>query len=615
MGKEDCRFCQVACDKQHPKLNNLSAQLIQYQYVDEFYFYYSKPINNILRSQNSPDLIDFLEAMFWTDGYKEFLHSYSRKNSMHVLAAVAAKCKVDYRPNLVNHTCWEIMTKREAKHRRLGFETKISDQQGELKGMYPLRAGNMLGIGAKDQPGGFVDDNSFSTIVHDIYNPRFSSFFQSSLHSYESIKDGVKPPPSKPFPFLTQNTETLKSLKKLTKEKETGKQNPRVPELRLAETILQRERHSKAILASSMDWLKADKGSSQNSPNRNSIEESSPLKVTKKLLSRKDKESQSSTKITINKKLLKSLTSHFLASKMGTDCNLLDTNSFRKFNLPHFMISKNQKKGDKKSLKTNLPKSSRDRSTKPNRPSVVQSLEKLMKPVSIDPKLSVVLKRKNSKSKSSAGLTSKAKKNPSISGQLKDKSKRSSRTEINKMFSPKAENQRQGMKSPKIFYKPKLDKESTIEKSEFGRATFQQSFQKDQIPRSQSGNKLLGSMFLSARDQLGKTKVIRKLGNKNGGNKLFLKGEYSNKRSRNSTDTGIKVPEHILQLNKREPWEERRKTLASTLEDKIQGVKKLEKGAKMSELRLKGKESKAEKKSSRSKEFPWFFRTMTNPTN
>jgi hypothetical protein len=612
---EDCRFCQVVQDRRHPKLNNLSSQLIQYQYAEEFYFYYAKPINNILRSEHSPDLIAFLEAMFWTDGLKQFFQGYARHSSRAILAAVAVKRQVDYRPNLINHSCWEIVAKREAKHQRVGLETKASDQHGEFKGLYPLREGNMLGIGANNKQGGFVDDNSFSTIVHDIYNPHFSSFFQSSLHSYESINDCLHKPDAKKTPFLAQNTEPKVGLKKVPKLSDTGKCIPRVPELRLAETILQRERHSKAILASSMDWLKARKGSSNNSPNRESSQQNSPKKVGKKMLPRKDKESQSSTKITINKRLLKSLTSHFLTSKTRTDNNLLDTNSSRKFDLPQFMLSKQARKRDKKPSKTNLIKSSRDRSTKPKRSHLVQSLEKLINPVNFDQKISAALKRKNSKSKSSAGLSSKTKKNPSVSGHFKDKSKKSSRTAIHELFNRKIANQSQKLMSPQSFYKSKFDKESTIEKSDMARTTVQQSFQKELMPRSQSGAMFLGPLYLGARDHFTKTKEIKKLGNKNGQNKLFLKGEYSNKRVRNSTDVGTKIPEHIQQINRREPWEERRKTLASTLEDKIQGVKLLEKGAKTLQLKVMAKDAKQDKKFSRSKEIPWFFRTMTNPTN
>lgn len=73
---DSCRFCNIKVDKTCTKLNNLSAQLIEYQYLDEFYFYFAKSINEIITYTKTSDMIYYVDVIK-DNPYKEYLSTYN----------------------------------------------------------------------------------------------------------------------------------------------------------------------------------------------------------------------------------------------------------------------------------------------------------------------------------------------------------------------------------------------------------------------------------------------------------------------------------------------------------------------------------------------------------
>ena len=91
---ENCRFCSIKLDIYNPKVNNLSAQLIEYQYLDEFYFYFAKSINEIITHSKSSDTIYYRDVIK-DNPWKEYFQKKFTKEQAHKII----KSKINEYPN------------------------------------------------------------------------------------------------------------------------------------------------------------------------------------------------------------------------------------------------------------------------------------------------------------------------------------------------------------------------------------------------------------------------------------------------------------------------------------------------------------------------------------
>jgi hypothetical protein len=180
-----CRFCEVPIDKKHPKLNNLTAQLLQYHYLDEFYFYFSKPINEIIDQTRSPESLAFREMQIQITRPKLGFCYYNKKDFGHTLVKQKLKQNRAYKPLLVDSSCFKILQKNEARKKQVvkrGLED-VDEQKrfNRRRQQLPLRDDNML-----TGKNGFVDADSFDSNVFDIYNPSFSSMREVEVPEIEN---------------------------------------------------------------------------------------------------------------------------------------------------------------------------------------------------------------------------------------------------------------------------------------------------------------------------------------------------------------------------------------------------------------------------------------------
>ena len=182
-----CRFCEIPVDKVNPKQNNLTSQLIQYHYIDEFYFYFSKPINEILGQTRSPEYTAFRELQVLGSRQKLNFAFYNVKDWADVVTRRTNHKPKSPQPLLADHFLREKILKDHLKKEKLG---RILDEDDDEKKKYqrrrqqlPLRDGIVL----NDAKEGFVNLESFETKIFDIYNPEFSSMLDIKEAPMKSI--------------------------------------------------------------------------------------------------------------------------------------------------------------------------------------------------------------------------------------------------------------------------------------------------------------------------------------------------------------------------------------------------------------------------------------------
>lgn len=193
--QKNCRFCEVPVDRVLPKMNNLTAQLLQYHYIDEFYFYFSKPINEILAQSRSPEYANYREMLCEISRPKLSFSFYNKKDCSTVIQNKSRiKKKHIVAPLLKDESCFQFISKNKA--RKKNIQKRGLDEADERrkyarrKAQLPLRDGNLL---SGNQ--GFVDAEAYDSKLYDIYNPSFSSvkstdnpafknlFYDKALHS------------------------------------------------------------------------------------------------------------------------------------------------------------------------------------------------------------------------------------------------------------------------------------------------------------------------------------------------------------------------------------------------------------------------------------------------
>lgn len=100
-------------------MNNLTAQLIQYHYLDEFYFYFSKPINEVLTDTRSPESIMYKDCAFDIHSPDELL-AYEGQGALVKIAELAREQEI--RPYELNYNfldCWKVFADRKYYRRRV----------------------------------------------------------------------------------------------------------------------------------------------------------------------------------------------------------------------------------------------------------------------------------------------------------------------------------------------------------------------------------------------------------------------------------------------------------------------------------------------------------------
>jgi hypothetical protein len=199
-----CRFCEVPVDKANPKLNNLTSQLIQYHYIDEFYFYFAKPINEILGQTRSPEFTAFREMQVQSSRQKLNFAFYNPKDWSDVVGRKSHAKHKQPKPLLSDHYFREKFLKdvlKKEKLQRLAAEDDDEKRRYQRRRQQlPLRDGIVL----NEEKEGFVNPESFETKLFDIYEPEYSSFFEIKEPPMKSIlierlKKGAYPTAAQEF--------------------------------------------------------------------------------------------------------------------------------------------------------------------------------------------------------------------------------------------------------------------------------------------------------------------------------------------------------------------------------------------------------------------------------
>ena len=170
--EKSCRFCSIKGNTDNKKVNNLSAQLIEYQYIDEFYFYFSKSINEIINNIKTPDTIWFKDLLR-NNPLQSYIFNYHSKTQIatKLTKQLDNKAKRNVYPTTNAFSNWKILNERKVKHQRILNQENSDYYPDHKKRSYIQRAGNILNK---------LDDESikltsFELKVHDIYYPSFSS--------------------------------------------------------------------------------------------------------------------------------------------------------------------------------------------------------------------------------------------------------------------------------------------------------------------------------------------------------------------------------------------------------------------------------------------------------
>jgi hypothetical protein len=231
MDREECRFCQIVPNPSCPKLNGLSNQLIQYHYGEEFYFYFAKPINDVLRCGKNHEAILFREVCVALERPALHLKSYSKFQATGALRQRIAHKKHQYTaPMMANHESWKILHENQAADRGQRSTEAGQSRRRRPAGLYPLRKGSLFGklLPTEVCPGQkvpcdyqFADvGGSFCSRIFDIYSPSYSS-----EADHKDALNGER----KSSVFLDNRYESqgkprvpLLDIKKLVKNKSTG---------------------------------------------------------------------------------------------------------------------------------------------------------------------------------------------------------------------------------------------------------------------------------------------------------------------------------------------------------------------------------------------------------
>lgn len=175
-------------NRRMPKLTNLTSQLIQYHYLDEFYFYFSKPINEILSGNRSAEYINYREMRVEGKRPKLDISFFNAKDFANVVRKQGTDPVHQYFPNMSVLSNWKALVKGEFKKRQVYERSQSYAEQAEEghqgKQLFPLRDGQILPTFGAANNNHFVDDDSFLTKTHDIYDPSFSSTQPGELSTY-----------------------------------------------------------------------------------------------------------------------------------------------------------------------------------------------------------------------------------------------------------------------------------------------------------------------------------------------------------------------------------------------------------------------------------------------
>jgi hypothetical protein len=178
----------MACNPQAPKLTNLTSQLIQYHYLDEFYFYFAKPINEILSGSRSAEYIGYREMRIEGKRPKLDISFFNHKDFTNLVKKEGTSQKHQYFPNMSVLCNWKVLVKGEFKKRQVYDRTMTYPEHHEpnTQGnqLFPLRDGQILPSFGGANNNNFVDDDSFLTKSYDIYNPSFSSTQPGEISSF-----------------------------------------------------------------------------------------------------------------------------------------------------------------------------------------------------------------------------------------------------------------------------------------------------------------------------------------------------------------------------------------------------------------------------------------------
>ena len=172
-----CRFCDISIDKTNPKSNNLTQQLLQYHYIDEFYFYFSKPINEILSHNRSIEYTMYRDMLYDINRSNLSFSFYTRKDSINVIYN-KSKYNTHHKPMIIDDACHTIINKNMMKKvhidRRHNDEREDINRYNKKKQQLPLRQEDILSNNI-----GFVNNEEYDSKVYDIYNPSFSSYIHT----------------------------------------------------------------------------------------------------------------------------------------------------------------------------------------------------------------------------------------------------------------------------------------------------------------------------------------------------------------------------------------------------------------------------------------------------
>ena len=187
--EDTCRFCSVKSNTIHPKQNNLSSQLIEFQYIDEFHFYFAKTINELVNKSKTPETILFKD-MLKDDPLDTYLKQVYKWGSItsNIKDLVRKNTKSrkfeKYSPQIMNLTFAKIYEKRKSKKQQNSskLENIDSNKSRNLKSNTKYDQGIVVLNKLYEQS---IDVNSFETKAHDLYYPSFSSDYLNLKKRYE----------------------------------------------------------------------------------------------------------------------------------------------------------------------------------------------------------------------------------------------------------------------------------------------------------------------------------------------------------------------------------------------------------------------------------------------
>lgn len=173
-----CRFCSIKVNNLYPKLNNLSSQLMEYQYIDEFHFYFAKTVNELVNKTKTTETILFHD-MLKDDPLENYLkQTYTtnnlRKNYKYFVKSTLENRKTSkYEPHIMNISFTKIFNNRKQKKDKNNSKV-LKDQESDTTQKEKAKYDKGLNILYKLDEAS-VDLNTFETKIHNLYYPSFSS--------------------------------------------------------------------------------------------------------------------------------------------------------------------------------------------------------------------------------------------------------------------------------------------------------------------------------------------------------------------------------------------------------------------------------------------------------